>query len=298
MAREIVVKFIADTKAFNKAIDDSKRNLEGAASGGAKEFNNMRSAISASTIALTAFGLAGVAALRSIGTAALDAAIKIDRQVSSLKALTGSAEAATKRFQELFKIRQATPGLTTSLATTLDTQLRVFNVAEATINKLLPVVGRLNAISPLGDPKQFVNNLTQLISQNFERQDLKELVGQSPIAGKLIKQIFNVDNPTNSEAIRAAAKKLGITTVEKFAEAFSEAGESNGILQRATQSFAVQIEKLQERIQVALAPIGEEIIKVIGPQFEELVRLIEDNAPKISKVLRDNQIEFQVLASA
>jgi len=296
MAREIVVKFIADTKDFNKAIDDSKRKLESAASGGAKEFNNMRSAISASTIALTAFGLAGVAALRSIGTAALDAAIKIDRQVSSLKALTGSAEAATKRFQELFKIAQATPGLTTSLATTLDTQLRVFNVAEATINKLLPVVGRLNAISPLGDPKQFVNNLTQLISQNFEGQDLKELIGQSPIAGKLLAQIFNVDNPTNAEAIRAAAKRMGITTVEKLAEELVKAAENNSALKNAVETIGGQFDKLKDRLDVALAPLGAEIAKTLIPIFNDLVKIVETYGSTVADVFRDNRNEIVATA--
>jgi hypothetical protein len=296
MAREIVVKFVADTKEFNKALDESKRKLESAAGGGAKEFGGMRSAISASTAALAAFGVAGVAAFRQIGSAALDAAIKIDKQVSTLRALTGSAEAATKRFQELFKIAQATPGLTTSLALTLDTQLRIFNVSQRTINSLLPVIGRLNAISPLGDPKQFVNNLTQLISQNFERSDLKELVGQSPIAGNLIKQIFNVDNPTNAEAIRAAAKRMGVTTVERLAEELVKAGENNSALKNAVETLGGQFDKLQDRLDVALAPLGRELATTLIPIFEDLVKFTEQAGKTAAEVFRDSKTEIIAVA--
>ena len=299
MAQGITISIELDFKKAEAQAQEFARKIKSALDAPTAQVNAMRNATDGLRSALTALSSVGAVALfERIGRSALDAAISIDRQVSSLRALTGSAEAAQRRFQELFRIAQATPGLTTSLATTLDTQLRVFNVSTATINKLLPVVGRLNAISPLGDPRQFVNNLTQLISQNFERQDLKELVGQSPIAGKLLAQIFNVDNPTNAEAIRAAAKKMGVTTVERLADELIKAGESNPALKNAVETLGGQFEKLKDRLEVALAPIGDQIAKTILPLFGDLAKEAERVAPLVAQAFKDNEIPIRAMADA
>lgn len=278
---------------------ENQRKLERAvqsASGGISGFRAALAGISGVFGALAGIGI--VSFFESVGRRALDAAISLNQQVNTLKALTGSAEVAQKRLQELFVLAQKTPGLTTSLALTLDTQLRVFNVAAQTIDKLLPVIGKLNAIAPLGDPKQFVNNLTQLISQNFERQDLKELVGQSPLAGNLIKEIFNVDNPTNAEAIRASAKKLGVNTVERLAEELVKASENNPALKNVTESLGTQFDKLQDRLTVALAPLGEEIAKVLLPAFDDLVKLTVEFGREASQVFKDNRNDIIAAARA
>lgn len=271
-------KAVEQSKRFSSALDNSNASLVTVR----RNFDLLRASASA-------FAAIGVARLfENIARASISAAISVDRQISSLKALTGSAEAAQRRFQELFRLAQQTPGLTTSLATTLDAQLRIFRVSEQTINKLLPVVGRLNAISPLGDPRQFVNNLTQLISQNFDRADLKELVGQSPLAGQLISRIFNVDNPTNAEAIRKSAQKLGITTVERLAESLVKEAANNPALKNAQETLGGQFEKIKERAELALAPIGAEIAKNLIPTFEKLIPIAEDFGKSLSRYLADN----------
>src|SRR5882672_4975704 len=301
MAQGIVIKITLDTRDIARAAQEIQSKLKGALDGGGAGFkslksstdsatlgiNTMRTAVTGLTAAFAALG--GIAVLRDIASRAVDAAIAIDRQINSLRALTGSAAAAQQRFQELFQIAQKTPGLTTSLATALDTQLRIFNVAEQTINRLLPVIGRLNAISPLGDPRQFVNNLTQLISQNFERQDLKELVGASPIAGNLIKEIFNVDNPTNAEAIRKSAQKLGITTVERLSDELIKAAENNQALQSVVESIGGKFDKIKDRLTVALAPVGNEIARTLLPIFDDLVRQVEKYGESAARVFQENR---------
>ena len=119
------------------------------------------------------YGLLGLTAgIINVGKSALDSAVNIDKQVNVLKALTGSAAAAEQRYASLVATASKTPGLTTNLAATLDAQLRVAGASVQAIDKLLPVVGRLNAIAPLQDPNRFTQNLVQLITQNFERADL------------------------------------------------------------------------------------------------------------------------------
>lgn len=279
-------------RSFQKEIEH-QRKIERETQRGANALTFLRNAASGLRSVFGALAALGIVALfERIGRAALGAAIDIDKQVSALTALTGSAAAAEKRFAQLIAIAQKTPGLTTNLAATLDVQLRIFNVAQQTIDKLLPVIGRLNAISPIADPRQFVNNLTQLISQNFERQDLKELVGQSPIAGQLIKGIFDVDNPTNAAAIRAAAKRLGITTVERLAEELIKEAANNPALKNAVETLGGQFDKLQDRINVALAPIGKELANFLIPTFKELIPLAEDFGSTLNRSLQDNRGEI------
>ena len=275
-------------RAVQKELEHQQK-LERAIQSGAGGISSLRSAIAGISGAFGVLaGLGIVSLFERVGRAALDAAVSVDRQVSTLRALTGSAEAAQKRFQELFKIAQQTPGLTTNLAAQLDAQLRVFNVAEQTINRLLPVIGRLNAIG-LRDPSTFVQNLTQLISGNFEKTDLKELVENSPIAGQLVKQIFNVDSPVNAEAIRTAARRLGITTVERLAEEFIKAGENNPALKNAVETIGGQFEKLKDRLTVALAPVGEQLAKVLLPIFNDLVKTVEQYGASAASVFRENR---------
>ncbi len=285
-------------RGFQKELEH-QRKIERETQRASNAFSSVRTALAGIAGVFAVLGASrAISFFENIARQAIDAAVAIDRQVNTLKALTGSAEAATRRFRELFDLAQRTPGLTTGLALTLDNQLRILNVTEQTINRLLPAIGRLNAIAPLGDPGRFAGNLTQLITQGFERQDLKELVGNSPFAGELIKQIFSVDSPTNAKAIRESARKLGINTVEEFFTEFAKAAENNPRLQAVSESLGTQFEKLQDRIQVALAPIGEELLKTILPVVKDLVKTLEQEGPKVTKILRDNRDEISAIASA
>lgn len=230
------------------------------------------------------FALLGfTAGIIRLGKGAVDSAIQIDKQVNVLKALTGSADAAEKRFAALVSTAAKTPGLTTNLAATLNAQLRVAGASVQAIDRLLPVVGRLNAIQPLEDPNRFTQNLVQLITQNFERADLKELVGQSPLAGQLLASVFNVDSPTNSKAIRESAKKLGITTVDALARALADAAARNPALQNVTESLGTRFEKLKDRVAVALRPLGLAIVNALAPIVEKAIPIIE----RLSKTFDD-----------
>lgn len=215
------------------------------------------------------------APILALGAAAVKSAVDIDRQVNVLKALTGSAEAAERRLAALVATSQKTPGLTAGLAATLDAQLRVASVSEQTIDRILPAVGRLNAVSPLGDPQKFAQNLIQLVTQNFERQDLKELVGQSPLAGEIIKGLFKVDSATNAKAIRDAARRLGLTTTDEFFAAFARAAAANPKLGAIAESLGAQFEKLKDRVAFALRPLGLAIVRVLLPLVDRAAPVIE-----------------------
>lgn len=228
------------------------------------------------SIQQTGYFLTGLStALIGVGTAAVKSAFDVDKNINVLKALLGSSEAAETRFKDLVKLSQSTPGLTTGLAAQIDVQLRVANATEKAINKVLPAIGKLNAVSNIQDPQRFVQNLVQLVTQNFERIDLKELVGQSPLAGELIKQIFNVENAIDGEAIRAQAQKLGLTTVDAFFTAFGDAASKNAKLANITESLSTQFAKLVDRVTIALRPLGLAIVEALSPIVEKGAQIIE-----------------------
>lgn len=231
-----------------------------------------------------------------LARSSVQSAIDIDKNINVLKSLTGSADSAEKRYAALIALSQKTPGLTTNLAATLDAQLRVANVTEAAINKVLPAIGKLNAVSTLGDPQKFAQNLVQLVTQNFERTDLKELVGQSPLAGEIIKSIFGVDNATNGKAIREAAQRLGITSTDAFFQAFADAAANNPKLANVTESLGTQIEKLRDRVLVALRPLGLAIIQALTPLVESAVPIIERISKAFSELPKSAQQAILIVA--
>jgi hypothetical protein len=276
---ELVLKFRTDTDQARKALRDWREDIAHSAAAIQGSFQRIAGAARSAGDAMQSAGRTLSASLTlplaALGAAAVKSAKDIDQQVNTLKAFTGSAAAAEARLKQLVATAQQTPGLTTSLAATLDAQLRVANVTVQTIDRILPAIGRLNAVSTLGDPQKFASNLSQLVTQNFEKQDLTELVGQSPIAGQLIKQIFNVDSPTNAKAIRAAAARMGLTTTDAFFTAFADAASKNQALANVTESLGTRIEKMVDRVTVALRPLGLAIVSAVEPYVEPVVKLIE-----------------------
>lgn len=219
--------------------------------------------------------VAVTAPLAALGLVAVGSAKDIDANVNTLKAFTGSAEAAETRLAELIQTSRETPGLTTSLGLLLDSNLRVAQVTVDTIDKVLPAIGRLNAVKPLEDPARFVQNMVQLVTQNFERIDLKELVGQSPVAGQIVAELFNVDSPINAKAIRAAAQKMGLTTTDAFFTAFADAAARNQALSNVTESIGSRLAKQADRLAIALRPLGLAILDAITPAINVLIPFVE-----------------------
>jgi hypothetical protein len=279
----LAFKLIVDTASGRKDLQEFSRTIDAVGSSATKTGSILTASLTAPIVAL------GVAAFRTTK--------ELDNQVNLLKAFTGSAENAEKRLSQLVNLSQKTPGLTVFLATTLDAQLRAANVTEQAINRILPAIGRLNAASPLGDSQRFAQNLIQLVTQNFERTDLKELVGQSPLAGELIKQVFNVDSPINSEAIRAAAARMGITTTDAFFTAIAKAAENNPKLAAVTESIASQFEKMVDRVSIALRPLGLTIIQTITPLVEAAVPVIQKLSEGFASLSPAARESFVVIAA-
>lgn len=256
---------VATSRAQERAAQQASRSIQNAFRGIGPGLQSIGRTL---TVGITA-------PLLALGAGALKSAKDLDANVNTLKAFTGSAEAAERRLAQLIKTARGTPGLTTNLALTLDAQLRVAQTTQEAIDRVLPAIGRLNAVSRLGDPQKFAQNLVQLVTQNFEKPDLKELVGQSPLAGQLITEIFNVDSPINAEAIKKQAKKLGLTTTDAFFAAFADAAQRNQGLATVTESIGTRFDKIVDRVTIALRPLGLAILNAIEPFVEPIANLVE-----------------------
>lgn len=213
--------------------------------------------------------------LVALAAASVRSAKDIDAQVNVLRAFTGSAEAAEARLRQLNATALKTPGLTTTIALQFDAQLRSLRVTEQAINSILPAIGRLNAVKQIEDPQRFTENLVQLITTDFQKRDLRELVRASPVAGQVLAELFNVDSPTNAEAIRKAAKRMGVTTVDAFFTAFADAASRNEGLARVTESIGTRFEKLHDRVRIALRPLGLAIVEALTPLVDVGVPAVE-----------------------
>src|SRR5262245_51091210 len=125
MPGKIEIKVGADTTAAEQGAKRVERAFKSAVDSTTTGVSSLRSAVAGLSAAFGALaGLGAVALFRQVGDAALRSAINLDKSRQALIALTGSAEAANKKLAELRKLAEASPGVTTTFATQLFTQLK------------------------------------------------------------------------------------------------------------------------------------------------------------------------------
>lgn len=243
--------------------------------------------------ALTAAGaIAGVGFFAVIGGRALDAAKEVDAARQSIAALVGGADAANAKLVELRKLAQESPGVTTGLATTLFSQLKATSdIADASINRIIQSVGKLNAVFTIDDPKGFSRNLVQIFTQSFERTDIKEALGRVPIFEQFLEQAFG----TKDAAKLRALKDSGKLTLEGFLSGIAEAINTDARFANVRESLGAQFAKASDNITFALAPIGDQIANLLLPVIARIQPEIEVAAKAIAAELAASQDEFKLL---
>jgi hypothetical protein len=231
--------------------------------------------------------LTGIASgITAVGVAALKAAADIDKARSTLRALTGSTEAANAKLGELRKLAQSSPGVTVQLATQAFSQLRATTqLTDQAINKLIQGVGKLNAVFTLENPQLFIRNITQIFTQGFERQDIKEALGQVPIFEELLRNAFGTSDPEKLRKLKAAGKLTLDTYIGGLSETFNNDKRLAGI----TESIGTRFEKIKDQILTSLAPIGDQLANVIGPILERIAPRVEELSKNLAAAFRDSQ---------
>ncbi|TXH50671.1 MAG: hypothetical protein E6Q97_19980 [Desulfurellales bacterium] len=239
-----------------------------------------------------ALAIGAAAFFGAIGGRALEAAKEVDAARQSIAALVGGADAANEKIAELRKLAQERPGVTTGLATTLFSQLKASSdIADASINKIIQSVGRLNAVFTIDDPKSFSRNLIQIFSQGFERADIKEALGRVPIFEQFLEEAFG----TKDGAKLRALKDSGKLTLEGFLTGLSDAINTDSRFANVRESLGAQLAKASDNFAFALAPIGDQIGQAILPAISKLQPAIESAARAIADELAQAQDEFRTL---
>lgn len=239
---------------------------------------------------ILAIGAAGF--FGAIGGRALEAAKEVDAARQSIAALVGGADAANEKIAELRKLAQESPGVTTGLATTLFSQLKASSdIADASINKVIQSVGKLNAVFTIDDPKSFSRNLIQIFSQGFERADIKEALGRVPIFEQFLEEAFGTKDGNKLRALKDSGK----LTLEGFLTGLAEAINNDSRFAGVRESLGAQLAKASERFSLALAPIGDQIGEALLPLFAKIQPAIESAVNAIANSLAQAQFDFKLL---
>jgi hypothetical protein len=308
--------FLSDQKGeanLSLGLGNVLRGIEGADFGRLRQeasaaFGSIRSgALSAAEgigritlgVGLVAGALTGILAIGAagffgaIGGRALDAAKEVDAARQSIAALVGGADAANAKLAELRQLAQQSPGVTTGLATTLFSQLKATSdIADASINKIIQSVGKLNAVFTIDDPKSFSRNLVQIFTQGFERADIKEALGRVPIFEQFLESAFGTKDAGKLRQLKDAGK----LTLESFLGGLAEAINTDARFANVRESLGAQFAKAADNITFALAPIGDEIAKILLPVIARIQPQIEAAAQAIANELAQAQDEFKLLA--
>src|SRR5262245_24940688 len=270
MAREIiVVKIVLDDSEVNAKAAAVGRKIKSGLDPVVSGVNSLKSAVSGLNLALAALGAVGLVAVKSMASAALDAAINLDKTRNTLIALTGSADAANKKLAELRQLAKASPGVTTSFATQLFAQLKAIGeVSDQTINKVIQSLGKLNTVFSDVGP-EFARNLVQIFQQGFERSDIKEALGRVPIFEQLLESAFGTKDPNKLRQLKAA----GELTMDAFLTGVSDQIQKR--FPNVRDSLASQLEKAKDDIAQALVPLGEDLAKILIDNKDNVIALVK-----------------------
>jgi hypothetical protein len=269
--------------------EQSAKRAEGGVTGIAGGLANLRGAAAG----LAALGVGTL--FKSLAESSLQAAVEVDKNRQALATLTGGIGAANEKMAELRKLAAETPGATAGAAISLYTQLKATGeVVDATINKTIQSVSKLNAVFDLKEPQEFARNLVQIFSQGFERGDIKEAIGRVPIFEQLLQSAFGT---TDGEKLKKL-KDAGKLTLEGFLDGLNGAVKEDARFANIRESIGSQLAKAKDNVTFALAPIGDEIAANLFPILARLQPLIESAAAAITQQLRDSREEFGQVTDA
>lgn len=266
-------KRIRDTStASNRLTDNLKRLNLSLAGQGFQEFGGFISSITNYIV--------------EFGRKAYDAGLSINALKSTLISLTGSQEAANQKFNEFINLSNTSKGVTLTFASELFNQLKLLRTTDDAIQNLIVSLGKVNAVTKL--PTDFALNLTQIYSQSFEEQDIKQALTKVPLFREILKKAFGTDDNESLRALKEAGKLTAETYLREIARAINETPE----FANATENLGVRLEKAFDKLRVAIAPLGEllinnliNLLNIIVPMVENLSKGFQELSPYIQQFI-------------
>lgn len=248
----------ANSQASNRLVDNLKKINLSLAGQGLQEFGGFLSQ--------------ATSLIEQFYRKAYDAGLSINALKSTLASLTGSQESANAKFNEFIKLADTSKGVTVTFASELFNQLKLLKGSDEILNNLIVSLGKVNAVTKL--PTDFALNLTQIFSQGFEEQDIKQALTKVPIFRDILKQAFGTDD---NQALRDL-KASGKLTVDQYLQGLSDAINSNPAFANATENLGIKLEKSFDKLRIAIAPIGEIIINNLAKALEFITPIVQNLA--------------------
>lgn len=270
-----------DTDDAKKAFSELKDSIDGNISaiktkvasveGGLKSFaSGLQNIGKALTVGLTA----PLAALSAIS---IKAASDLDSLRNNLVSATGSIDAANQKIKEFKKLSSESAGVLVGFAADTYSFLKPMKIGEKTIESFTKALGKIKLQAPDLNAQDFSLNLSQLFSQGFEQQDLKQLVGRFPRIGELLQKQFELKG-SDLKSLQDGFQKLkeeGKLSIEDFYKGVADAVNNDASLGLLTDTVSIRFNKATERIGLALAPLGDAILKLIEPLIPKIISFIE-----------------------
>lgn len=240
--------------------------LQSSVGGVLKNVGEMATRVGTSlTIGLTA-------PLVALGTFGVKAALGLDEVRTKITALVGDSAKANQKIIELYALADKSVGVFRSGAVETFAQLKgIGGIGDATINKLIGSLGKLNAAFKIEDMAGFNQNLNQIFSQGFERADIKEAIGRVPFFEQLLEQAFGTKDAEKLKKLKDSGK----LSLDGFLSGLAGAIDTDPRIANIQENLSVKLAKGMERLNTALAPLGDVILNAVVPAFEAISPYLE-----------------------
>lgn len=204
--------------------------------------------------------------LAALGAAAVESAVKLESARLRLETVAGSAAEAGRQFAILEQLAKL-PGIDLPGAVEGAASLQALGISFKQAESILRQFS--NAIALSGGTAENLRGVIIQLQQMSQAskvfaQDLKPIIQQAPIVGKVIKDAFGTVRSEDIQELGIAPQKFIDTIVEGLTK-----------LQRAPLTFAERIANFQQALQKAVEPVGRVILDTVIPALESLVPVIE-----------------------
>jgi len=218
----------------------------------------------------------------ALGGAAIKTAADIDALRLGLVAVTGSADAAKKQFDQLREVAKL-PGLGFKEAVQGSVNLQALGFSADQSQQILKAFG--NALATVGRGREDLNEVIRQLGQLGSRgkvtaDNLRPIIERVPQVAAIIKREFGGD------ALGDPAKtfdRLGVSSQQFIDVLVRELGK----LPQVGTSAKNAIENFRESIELTTARIGDRLLPAVVsllPKLESLVNVVADGVDGFTKL--------------
>lgn len=265
------------SKNLNSRLADSNARLTDFANKAADTAAKVRAFGQGMVLAGQSMSLYLTAPILAAGGGLVKLGASFDSMRNKMIAATGDVATANAKIKELRQLAQTSAGVFSDAAVDLFAFFKPMKVGEQTINEVIKAFGRLQLADDQFEGKEFGRNLTQLFTQGFEMQDLKQAIGRMPRFAEIVNKQFGIEgNDLNSlKTGLNSLKDSGKLTIDQFLQGFADGVNQDTTFTKLQDTVGIRFQKMMERVFVAVEPLANRILTVLEPMLPPLIALVE-----------------------